>query len=136
MAALSLFALATSAGCGQKGADTVKVSGKVTIDGEPIPMGTISFFAADGKAPTAGGAIKDGTYTAEVPPGEKNVVVLGNKQVGEEKVFPDKADSPTRPKLETLTPLAYNAANTTPLKASVTAAKSDLDFQLTKQAKK
>lgn len=133
-AALSLLAV-LAAGCGPKGTDTVKVSGKVTMEGEPISMGTISFVAADGNTPSGGGVIKDGAYTAQVPPGEKVVLVIGNKHVGQEREFEDMPNSPMRDKYEQITPPSYNAAHETSLKASITGPKEGLDFALTKKGK-
>ena len=97
----------------------VEVSGSATIDGEPIPNGSITFLAADGKTPAGGGGIKDGKYTARVPPGEKIVLVQGNKLVGQEREFPDKPDSIMRDVYKMITPPAYNAQSATPLKATI-----------------
>lgn len=132
---LALVALTISTGCGKK-TDELEVSGKVTIDGEPIETGTINFVAADGVAPTGGGVIKDGVYTAKVLPGEKKVLVLGNKLVGQEPEYKDVPDSPMRDKYEMVTPEAYNAAHLTPLTATVSESQESLDFDLTKTLKK
>ena len=94
---LSLLLMTFVAGCGES-SNEVEVSGKITIDGEPVPRGSISFVSADGEAPAGGGVIQDGTYTAKVPPGEKVVLVLGNKLVGEEPLYEGVPDSPTRNK--------------------------------------
>lgn len=127
---LALLALAGAGGCAEKAAE-MDVTGKVTIDGQPIETGTISFIAADGATPTGGGVIKDGVYTAKVPPGEKTVLVLGNKLVGQEPLYKDMPDSPMRDKYQMVTPEAYNAAHLTPLKASITDSQQGLDFELT-----
>ncbi len=127
---LALLALAGVGGCAEKAAE-MDVTGKVTIDGQPIETGTISFIAADGAAPTGGGVIKDGVYTAKVPPGKKTVLVLGNKLVGKEPLYKDVPDSPMRDKYQMVTPEAYNAAHLTPLKASITDSQQGLDFELT-----
>jgi hypothetical protein len=132
---LSLLPLITAGGCGADGVGGVPVSGKITIDGEPIPHGTITFVAADGGTPTGGGVIKDGAYTAKVPPGKKIVLVLGNKLVGKEPLYEGVPDSPMRDKYETLTPPAYNAKQLTPLKADITGPREDLNFELTKDLK-
>lgn len=122
------------AGCGgQGGVEGYAVSGKVTIDGEPIPQGSVTFIAADGATPTGGGTITDGVYTApSVPPGEKIVLVLGTKVVGQEPSLAGVPDSAPRDVVETVTPPAYNAASATPLKASITGPQQDLNFDLTK----
>jgi len=133
-ACLSLFALVVTCGCGETAGD-VEVSGTVTINGEPIGNGTISFVSADGATPTGGGVIKDGAYTATVPPGEKVVMVLGNKLVGQEPQYADVPDSPMLDKFEMITPEAYNAKHLTPLKASITGPQEGLDFDLDKDFK-
>jgi hypothetical protein len=65
---LPLLLLATS--CGGRG----DVSGKVTLDGKPLPAGTIVF--QNGKKPAVSADIKDGGYTATgVPAGDVKVAV-------------------------------------------------------------
>ena len=130
-ASMALVMTVVACGCAEKGSE-VTVSGKVTIDGEPIPTGTVTFVAAEGDTPTGGGVIKDGAYTARVPPGEKIVLVLGNRLVGQEPEYKDMPDSPMRDKYEMITPEAYNAKHLTPLKASITGPQEGLDFELTK----
>ncbi len=51
------------AGCGSGGLG-VAVSGKVSLDGQPIQDGTIQFVPIEGtQGPTAGGTIKEGAYS-------------------------------------------------------------------------
>jgi len=132
-AAALLGALALAAGgCADDGKNEVEVSGSVSIDGRPIPQGMITFLAEDGQTPTGGGPIKDGKYTAKVPPGKKKVMVLGNEIVGTEPSLKGVPDSAPRDVLKTLTPLEYNAAHVTPLRADITGSQEGLDFELTK----
>ncbi len=131
---VALVATLTTFGCAEK-KDEVTVSGKITIDGEPIPLGTVTFVATDGGTPTGGGAIKDGEYTASVPLGEKTVLVIGNRPAGQEPEYQDVPDSPMRDKYEMITPEAYNAKHLTPLKASIRESKNGLNFELTKSFK-
>ncbi|WP_166831475.1 S24/S26 family peptidase [Thalassoroseus pseudoceratinae] len=134
LSALALMVTVALSGCGDK-SENVQITGKISIDGEPIPKGTISFVSADGETPTGGGVIKDGSYTALVPPGDKVVLVLGNKVVGKEPLYQGVPDSPTRDSYEKVTPDAYNAAHLTPLKATITESQENLDFELTKDVK-
>lgn len=60
-----LATLLVLAGCSEP--KTAEVSGTVTVDGEPVKRGSISFFPTDGNAPTAGAVIKDGLYSTKVP---------------------------------------------------------------------
>ncbi len=66
-----LVLLGAASGCGGKG----KVSGAVTgPDGQPLPIGRITFTPASG--PGASAEIQDGKYTAEdVTPGDYKVFV-------------------------------------------------------------
>lgn len=75
-----------AAGCGQK-PKQVAISGKVTVEGEPIDTGFIMFTAADGATFVAGGPIENGEYKVRVPPGDKIVQIRGLKKVGQRQVF-------------------------------------------------
>src|SRR6476620_1216674 len=85
--------LASVAGCSRS--DLGTVTGNVTVDGEPAKVGAISFFAVDGRAPTAGAPIVDGKYTARVHPGQCMVQIRVSKVVGTKKLY-DTPDSPVR----------------------------------------
>jgi len=125
-------ALTLSALCGcssERGYEEVDVAGAATVDGEPIPAGSIMFISTDAQSPSGGGVIKDGRYVAKVPPGEKKVLIVGTKVVGQEPLY-DTPDSPTRDKLQTLTPPAYNAEHLTPLTATITEPTETLDFDV------
>ena len=117
-------------GCGPPKTKTVKVTGKITVDGNPIEMGTISFHAVDGEVVSGGGVIANGIYEAEVPPGKKKVLVVGQKVSGTEPLYKDMPDSPTRDTYQLLTPFEYNHKETTPLEAEITGATKDLNFDV------
>lgn len=51
-------------GCGSGGPETATVSGKVTLDGQPVPKGTISFVPQRGKSVRASIG-EDGTFELE-----------------------------------------------------------------------
>src|SRR4051812_2388316 len=87
-----LLALALAAGCSDGSKATV--SGKVTLDGEPLKEGLIKFLPADGKSQNADAPIKDGQYMATMPPGEKRVEISAPKVVGKRKMY-DTPDSPS-----------------------------------------
>lgn len=125
----------TAIGCGPSGVETVPVTGSISLDGEPIPAGTISFIAKDGVAAPGGGVIKDGAYEANVPPGDKWVMVLATKVVGQEPVYQGDPNSPMRDVTEQITSPVYNAAHQTPLEANVDGPKEGLNFELTKDVK-
>jgi hypothetical protein len=58
------------------------VTGNVSIDGEPVGDGMITFLPADGKGPVAGGPIRGGKFTVtQIAPGPKIVKVEAVKAV-------------------------------------------------------
>ena len=66
-------------GCGNNAA---RVTGQVTYEGELVGRGTITFLPVDGKGPTAGAAIVNGSFTVEdMLPGEKVVQIEAVKAV-------------------------------------------------------
>ncbi len=124
---LAAFALV---GCGESRKE-VEVTGEITINGNPLPEGSITFVASSGDAQTGGGIVKDGKYLAFVSPGPKVVLVVGHEIAGEEPLYQGVPDSPTRQILKTLTPIVYNAAKTSPLKAEISGKTEGLNFELT-----
>ncbi len=100
-----LFGFLLGLGCGDP--NEAVVSGTVTVDGEPAKMGSITFIPVDGETGTAGGAITDGKYTAEVPIGTKKVQIRVSRIVGQTKLY-DTPDSPMQPVYEEVLPPKYN----------------------------
>lgn len=76
--AAATVGLALLAGCGSKN-DPVDVSGKVTIDGQPLADGQIVFEATDGATLPGSGVIKGGQYTAMIVPGAKKVKITATR---------------------------------------------------------
>jgi hypothetical protein len=103
------------------------VSGTVTVDGEPAKVGAISFFAVDGRAPTAGAPINDGRYTAEVTPGMCIVQIRVSKVIGEKKVY-DTPESPVRKIWGEVLPPKYN--DDTELRLNVKVGDNRQDYAL------
>ena len=88
-ACLCCMALLSAVGCGNTSSHpTVKVQGKVTYDGKPVPAGTVMFQPAEGVTQTADrpatGAIQpDGSYELSsfaagdgAMPGEYDVAIV------------------------------------------------------------
>lgn len=103
------------------------VSGTVTVDGEPAKVGAISFFAVDGKAPTAGAQIVDGAYSAKVSPGQCMVQVRVSKIVGEKKLY-DTPNSPVRKVWAEVLPARFN--DNTELRLDVKLGENRQDYDL------
>jgi hypothetical protein len=119
------------AGCGPK-KNEFPVTGKISVAGEPIPYGAIAFYAVDGATPVGGGTIKDGVYTANVPPGEKKITVTGNKITGQAPMDASMPGSPMVDQREDVVPAIYGQQSTTPLKATISGETKDLNFDLEK----
>lgn len=52
------------------------IQGRVTLNGEPVKQGTISFRPTDGKGPSTGGVIADGEYSVPKASVGSKVVLL------------------------------------------------------------
>lgn len=117
-------------GCsgGDKAAPTVQIKGKVTLDGAPLEKGNIVFEPKDGQGSSAGGAIQNGEYTADVQPGVKIVRITSSKVVGKTKVYPNDPDSPEEDIVEELVPAMFNKQ--TNLEKEVRSAATDVNFDL------
>ncbi len=72
-------------GCPSK-PKTVKISGTVTVAGEPVDVGAV-MFKEEGK-PSEGATIKKGAFECEIQPGTKKVIVEGVKIVGQIEADP------------------------------------------------
>ena len=69
---LMISAVLIMAGCGSK----ASVGGRVTIGGQPVESGFVTFFPADDKGQAVGAQIVDGEYTIdEIVPGKKRISV-------------------------------------------------------------
>jgi hypothetical protein len=112
-------------GCSKSNMGTV--SGRVTVDGEPAKVGSVAFFAVDGRAPTAGAPIVDGQYKAQVKPGLCMVQVRVSKVVGQKKLY-DTPTSPVREVWAEALPAKYN--DNTQLKLDVKLGENSQDYEL------
>ena len=122
-----VFAIFTVPGCNNDG--TVKISGKVTVDGEPVESGSVAFAPADGKTSVEGAEIVNGEYNAKVPPGDKIVRIRGMKLQPSEvydAVSQTKHVSSTAIRI---TDAKYEAADS-PLRAAVAKSGEVHDFDL------
>lgn len=77
--AAMLTVLLAVCGCGGDG--MVSVSGTVTIDGVPVDNGSIKLVASD--SPVAGAEIVNGKFTTRTTTGQKDVMIIAQKVVGE-----------------------------------------------------
>ena len=120
-----LMSAVACAGCGQQ-AKKGAVSGKVTLDGQPLATGLIRFMPSDGGTATADGQIKDGEFNVSVPPGEKRISISAQKVVG--KKPSQMPGSPMVDVTEEIVPARFNAQTT--LTHTVTLGLQQKDFEL------
>ena len=125
---LVLFTITLGCGGGSKGPLTAVVSGKVTLDGEPLADGSINFIPADGKGTPSGAKIAKGYYSASVPLGDKRVEIQASKVIGQKVAYEGDPNSPKYDIKQELIPSRYNAESK--LKATVTKSGNKADFSL------
>ncbi len=129
LTATLLLGIVALAGCDSSG--PVKLTGQVTYDGQPVEMGAISFEDAEGRTPSAEGAIINGKYEVlDVPRGNKRVKITGQRKTG--KSTPAYAGDPNSPMIEeteAYIPAQYNDNTTLTYEVKSSGSK---DFALTK----
>ncbi len=143
--AVVAVALVLSTGCGggtsYEGAERAAVSGSVTLDGEPLPYGSI-LFLGQGENRMASGVIQDGSYAiteAQGPNlGEYTVQISGSAEAplepldgdedeeDEDENAPDPDEADTGPEI---VPAQYNEDST--LKVTITAGENTYDVPMT-----
>ncbi|QDT45535.1 hypothetical protein Pan241w_56600 [Gimesia alba] len=81
--AIAFFLFSVLAGCGKNadGPKLITVSGKITLNGEPLPEGDIIFRPADGQGHAYAGKIQAGTYSIETEVGKKKVEIKSMRDV-------------------------------------------------------
>src|SRR6185295_12839166 len=81
---LGLIVAVAVAGCAPA-PKTGKVSGQVTLDGQPLKEGRVQFIPVAGDTGTAGAIITDGKFSIDVPITKMRVEINANKVVGSRK---------------------------------------------------
>jgi hypothetical protein len=102
---LTLFVFVALAGCGD-GKGVVK--GTVTLDGKAVADGSVTFVKSEGGQVREGAVIKDGAFTARVPPGKYKVELNGQKVTGTRKQKGFDGKDEEVPLTEELFPEKYN----------------------------
>ncbi len=100
------------------GCDTTKVtvSGTVSYQGQPIEQGEISFDPTDPRVSPDGAVITNGSYLAEVSPGEKIVRIRASRLIPAERL--SKYDPPGL--REDFLPAKFNANSETRIEIEAT----------------
>ena len=126
-AAYLMLGVALISGCGGSQIPQCTVTGKVTVDGQPVETGSIVFEPVAGDTPSGGGEIKAGTYSAVVPRGSHKVRINAPKVIGEKPSY-GPGSPPVKTYAESL-PAKYNA--NTELKFDADGSSATKDFELT-----
>jgi hypothetical protein len=121
-------------GCSERkydGAQRIPLKGKVTVDGQPMDAGTISFEPLDpSKQRPSGGSILDGSYNVEEPMGANagsyRVVIHWQKPTGK-KVKVIDSDELVEQRAEGL-PAKYH--KNTEITAEISPEKNEFNFDL------
>jgi hypothetical protein len=123
--------LAGLSGCDKKADEAANsVSGKVTLNGEPV-AGNVAFVGADNKESPPSPIKPDGTYTIPNPPtGQVKILVKGMGGTAPVTTPPKEAGG-NMPKIGGVAPpTKYGAVATTDLKFEVTSGKQKHDIEL------
>jgi hypothetical protein len=102
------------------------VSGKVSLDGKPLPAGQITFVSKDGKTTITAAIDEAGAYTATLPVGEYHVAIDNPPP---KKVDP-KNPPKEQPKPAPAIPEQYKDPKKTPLVVMVKEGKQNFDIEL------
>ncbi|QDT41235.1 hypothetical protein Pan241w_12950 [Gimesia alba] len=108
---------------------TYPVSGKVTLDGEPLAEGNIIFRDAAEKAASAAGKIENGEFSFEAVAGKKAVVITATREVPGKTVVGGAPDEPPVPAIEQYIPATYNEKTTLEAEVSDSGA-NEFTFEL------
>jgi hypothetical protein len=138
-AGLAAWAL-LAAGCGSDRPELARVTGTVTLDGKPLPKGTITFESV-GKRP-ATGTIVNGqitevtTYDAGdgAPVGSHKVAISATEAPASAVVAnPGEAKAPRADYMtgKSLIPTRYNDPSTSGLSAEIKSGENTVEFKLT-----
>jgi hypothetical protein len=135
ISSLVLLAVLSLTGCQKGGSlpNLVAVKGTVTLDGQPLSFGTVSFAPIDSEGQPATGKIVDGQFTMltsvdspGVVPGNYKVRIESVEPLGE--MSPNPADVTAKP--ASLIPEKYNSIETSELEVEVTPGMAEVSFEL------
>ncbi len=128
IALLAFASVVAVVGC-DHGPQMSEVTGVVTIDGNPVQKGSISFEPTDGHGFTAGATIEDGAYVAKVPPGEKRVRITGFEVVGQAPAYPNIPNSRMNDIVKDIVPPRYNSKSELKLTVEKSATTGNFDLK-------
>jgi hypothetical protein len=130
---LVVLLLAAATGCGDRLPG--RVNGTVTLDGQPLGTGLVTFHPAGAGALAYGVIDAGGQYVVQtgskggLEPGDYVVTVAANASPASPPA-PMGNRQYAEPILPLITPLLYAKKERTPLRASVTTGSQTIDFEL------
>ena len=98
-------------GCSTKKPDGVRLSGVVTLDGEPLEKGSIDFYQEQIDQ-SFSSVIRNGKYETFAKPGEMTVRITAFRQAGTKPRNDFPGDTAEDPVLESIVPEQYNEKTT------------------------
>ncbi len=121
------FALSAVCGCGGSGVSLGKVTGKVTLAGQPVNNAFVTFAPVSGGSPSVARTGADGTYTLVYGRG------INGALIGEHTVtistFQEAIEDPPTPEVKEQVPLKYREGDSLP-KVAVKSGANTHDFAL------
>ena len=121
--------------CGCGGTYDAYVSGTVTLDGSPLPSGSVSYIPDQAGPASYGVILNDGTYVVNtgreegLPSGAYTVTV-----VARERSIEDTSGRGLPPKAgERITPIWYGKKKSSPLKFTVDSGSNEINLELTNE---
>ncbi len=127
----AMFVLSLLGGTSCSSDNSAKISGLVTLDGQPVGLGTISLKPTDGKGPTAEAIITDGRYSLTTLPGPKKIAIHGFRKTGTRRYHEGDPSSPMVDVNEETVPTRYHEGGE--LTADIGAGQQTRDFALKSQ---
>ena len=130
--ALALLAM-TFSGCG--GVYDATATGFVTLDGNPVPRGTVAFHPTSGGPAAYASILQDGSYAIRtgrekgLPTGQYQVTVTAHESTGQT----ESADGGPLPPGKAITPPWYRSKETSGLTFNVERGSNQINLELTTQ---
>lgn len=124
-------AVALAVGCGDAQPKTAVVRGTVTLNGKPVPRGTVTFLPDGGGPPATGEIQPDGKYALTTfRSGDGAVVGKYKVMIVAMQDNADKLPEERTPLPPPIIPIKYTSLATSPLTADVQDKENTIDFPL------
>ena len=134
MCACLFAAVLASAGCGGGGDSNVgKVSGTVTLDGQPLPNALVTFTPKVGGSPSYGRTDESGEYELSYTRDQQGAVIGEHTVTITTYDAGDPDEEPPLPAVPEKVPTKYNLQTT--LTEKVDAGSNTIDFELDSQGR-